>query len=824
MCAAAGERDKLGQSAQAWGGGTRVADKRNEFGNWLRSWRHQARLTQQQLAADLGYDVTYIVKLEGGARPPTRQLLARLGQLVGQPVHDLLQASAADVSRPPLPRPPGTLVGRDAEVGRLVELLTVPGRCVTLLGPPGIGKSRLAMEVAAAVDAAVEGGTWWVSLLEVADAPGVASHLQRSLQIAGPGGTDPVDAVADRLGSRRSLLALDNFEHVLGARPVVSRLLDRCRGLSVLVTSREPLGLAAEHCMRIPPLAHPDPVTSPGIDEVRASPAVQLFEARARMVRADFRLTPDNASGVLATCEQLEGVPLSIVLAAGEVATTAPDGIAQRLREGRRPLAAAPADLPAHHRSVDAAIAASWDALKRDERELLAAVAVFHGGFTAAAARAAGSLDEDGTDRLLASLVRRSLVEARPDAPAGARFELLDSVRTHALGRLQGSGRFAAVQRRHLDHMLALAKEFGSRFTGPDQARAVLTLDAERENLGTAFEWALGNDPDAAVALAASLWRYFLKDDIPTGRRWLAQALGGAIEESPARAVALAGAGALAWVSGDPAGAVESLSQGAKLAERLELPGVLAVIALNEAALAEQQDRLDDAKALFSRARMLYEQLGDRRGRASSLTGQGVVSRREGDLESATGLWAEALGLFRAGGDRISESMVLGNLARAAEDEGRFDAAETWNATRQRIQVALGDARGLAATTAALGRLAHRRGEIHQALALDRDALVAFHRLGDRPWAASTLLAAATVVADGGFVVEALMLAAAADALWDGMGARPRGEEEDRRNGLLAVLEVKLGAAAFAGMSRAGGQLTLEEAVKIVEGLAGRGG
>ncbi|HVL26608.1 MAG TPA: hypothetical protein VM390_00560, partial [Acidimicrobiales bacterium] len=599
--------------------------------------------------------------------------------------------------------------------------------------------------------------------------------------------------------------------------------LGACPRLSVLATSREPLDLASEHCYRVPPLAYPAPGSSPTPGDARRSPAVQLFLARARMARADFPMTDANVLGALAACAQLDGAPLPIVLAAGEVTTMGPGAIAQRLREGRRPVGSAAADVPEHHRSVDHAIATSWRALDGGEQRVLAALAVFAGGFTAGAAAAVAGEADDATEAVLARLVRKSLVEARPDAPSGPRFELLESVRRHALARLDTSGGLPLTRRRHLDHFLAVAQDGDRRFAGSGQGQALVVLDAERDNLAAAFDWALAHEPEEAVALAAALWRYFLRGDIPTGRRWLAGALAAAIEETPARAMALAGAGALAWVSGDAAVAAEALAAAAKLAERLDLPDVAAVAALNDAALAEQQGRLDDADVRFEQARQLYDRLGDRRGRACALTGQGVVCRRRGDVAAATGLWAEALGLFRAVGDLYSESMVLGNLARAAENAGRYEEAQRWNGMRQRIQVSLGDGRGLAATTAALGRLAHLRGDSRLALALQRDALVAFHRLGDRPWAASTLVAVGALAVEAGAAVEGLMLGAAAEALWEGMGAAPRGEDEAQRDRLLEAARAALGEAAFAGVFRAGRALTLEEAVKIADEVASGG-
>ena len=238
------------------------------------------RMTQRELADELGYDVTYVVKIEGGRRPPTRQFLARLAQMPGEPLEALSQASASDILRPALPQPPGTLIGREEEVRVLVERILGGARCVTLVGPPGIGKTRLAMEAASQVDTVFPSGSWWTSLVEVQRAEDVADQIAQALGIRREDPSDAVELLLERLRGQQALLVLDNFEHVIEARTVVSDLLAGAPRLTVLITSREALGLVSENVSPVAPLTFPDPTREPSLADVERSSAVELFVVR----------------------------------------------------------------------------------------------------------------------------------------------------------------------------------------------------------------------------------------------------------------------------------------------------------------------------------------------------------------------------------------------------------------------------------------------------------------------------------------------------------------------------------------------------------------
>ena len=286
-------------------------------GSQVIAWRHRNQLSQAQLAEALGYDRSYLAKVERGTRPPTRAFLARLAQLANPgtaPISPSSRLTGLGGDTPP--SPPTALIGRKDDTGRLIAILTGPARFVTLVGPPGIGKTRLALAVAERLDPVFPGGACWVSLLDVADPNELDGRLRRVLSILSVS-DDPVASVPEGVERARTLIVLDNFEHVIAARDVVTRIASEAPWLTILVTSRESLNTAGEHVFAVPALDFPDPASGPSFEMVRASSAVELFVARAAMVRPTFRLTASNSAAVLRICARVDGIPLAIVLAAG---------------------------------------------------------------------------------------------------------------------------------------------------------------------------------------------------------------------------------------------------------------------------------------------------------------------------------------------------------------------------------------------------------------------------------------------------------------------------------------------------------------------------
>ena len=582
-----------------------------------------------------------------------------------------------------LPEQLTSFVGRRAEIATARRLLAA-NRLLTLTGPGGTGKTRLAVHVATEVAPEFPDGVFFVDLSQVADSGLVVSTVAASLGLREEGWERPVKEVLENhLSQRHLLLVLDNFEQVLGAADEVSRLLAVSRHSKIIVTSRRALHLLAEQTLTVSPLPLPDVGSSALLGDLSRNEAVTLFADRAAAVAPEFALTDDNAADVAAICARLDGLPLAIELAASRVAFLGPRAMLQ-LMERRLPLLIrGPQDLPARQRTLRGAIGWSYELLPERERLVFRRLTCLAGGSTLEAATAVCDPHGDaGLDMLegLATLVDASLVRAVTGG-ADPRFDMLQTVREFGTERLEAEDDRMATQRRHACWFLELAEEAERHFRGPEIVKWLQVLGAEHDNVRAALGWALANDEgDIGLRLAGAMWRlWHLGGYLSEGRHWVSAvlALPSASDRTLTRARGLTASGGLAYWQNDVstvhAAYEEALAIWSELGDEAGIADGTYDLAF---AFGLEGDR-DTASTLFERSRSLFERLGDRRGEADAMWALSLIARLEGDLPRARSLSEGSVSRHRALGDWFGIVDSLHELGRAALEMGDLDTART---------------------------------------------------------------------------------------------------------------------------------------------------
>lgn len=643
----------------------------------------------------------------------------------GAPPVGVAAAPAGALPPTNLPVPPHPLVGREAAVAQAVALLSELGiRLLTLTGPGGTGKTRLGLAVAAAMRPAFADGTYFVALDVLTDPALVVPTIAATLSVREDGGRPLGDTLREWLRGRATLLLLDNCEQVVAAAPALADLLAAAPGLALLATSRVPLRLAGEHELAVPPLALPDAARATDVAAVAASPAVRLFVARARAVRADFALTAENAAAVAGICARLDGLPLALELAAARVRLLPPAALLARLEQRLALLTGGPRDRPDRQRTLRAAIDWSYRLLSPEEQALFARLAVFVGGRTldaiAAICDAEGDLGLDVLDGVEA-LVSHSLLVQAEGVGWEPRFVLLETLHEYARERLAERGEAAALARRHAHYFLALAEEAEPQLRGPGQVTWLARLAEEHDNLRAALAWSLGaGDGATAQGLVAALWRFWnWRGHAGEGGRWAEAALALRAGVEPAlRARALNAAGLLARAHGDYATARVRLEESLALHRALgDRPRVAAAIN-NLANAAFDGGDWHAARALYAESVVLLRALGDPHPLATALGNLGSVASLQGDLATARALLEESVALHRALGDREALAMSLENLGDVAAAAGDRAAARAHYRESLALRQAVGYQRGVTVALDGLARLALAEGRVAHAVRL----------------------------------------------------------------------------------------------------------
>lgn len=782
-------------------------------------------MTTRQAAAALGVSERTVRRAvargqltatrERGAYRISREALARY-QAAARPLPTPPAAVSTLSPRPILLAPPGPprprtlvpsltpLIGREPELAACcARLRTHRPVLLTLTGPAGIGKTRLALAIAETLASAggrtddVADGVVVVDLAPIREPRDVVAAISRALGVREGGGRPAMDGIVSHLHPRALLLIMDNFEHVLPAAPLVSQLLATCPRLAVLATSRSPLRLRGEHVVTVPPLDAEDAPPSAGrfvLDPTaghsrtpatqrppptlsQPAPAVQLFAARAQAARADFALTAGNEPAVTAICQRLDGLPLAIELAAARCATLSPEELLTRLEHRLPLLTHGPRDAAPRHHSLRTAIAWSHELLSPHEQTLFARLAVFAGGFTVEAAAEvvgeAGSAAE--TLDLVDTLHAHSLL-VRQEDPAGAvRFRMLETVREFAWEQLTTNGEKRRLQRRHAEYFLRLAADVAGRV--PRANLWWVPLEPEWGNLSAALAWSIAaHDPGLGMRLASALFGFWmLRGQIREGIDWLERLLVAGVGEPPVvRGRAAMALGYLTWCAGDWT--------------RAE------VLAAEALALANAHD--------------------DVIGGAASRFLQGFLAEARGDLPRAAASLEDARECYLAAALPAGEAAAAAHLGRIVDRLGNRDRARAL-LTNAITTLASPDGGiwGAAMGHADLGNIAADDGDIPRAKHLIAQGLRLHAAIGDQLAALVSLTAAARVVAEAGDDERAAQLAGAADALHERAGRTVWVLVHPAYEGAIALARARLAEAAFTAAWTAGRRLGTDEAV-----------
>lgn len=740
-------------------------------------------------------------------------------------VRDRLADAPAHHSEPrsnSLPVQRTAFIGREQEMAALRQLLSrADVRLVTLTGPGGIGKTRLALQVAAEIASAFPGGVCFVPLSTVGERGLIASAIAQTVGVRETGNQSPQESLKDYVSGLEQpmLLLLDNFEHLVSAAPVVAQLLTTSPKLSVVVTSQAPLHVYGEHEFPVPPLALPDLKFIPPLEVLSRLPAVALFVERAQAVKREFALTKENAPAVAAICARLDGLPLAIELAAARIKLLSPSAMLARLESRLNLLTGGARDLPTRQQTLRSTVEWSYGLLNAAEQTLFRRLSVFTGGCTLEGVEAVcdtkGDLGLDVFDGM-ASMVDKSLAQQLEQIDAETRFLLLSTIREYALERLAESDDESATRRAHAAYYLVLAEEGAEDVVAHPEW--LDRFELEHDNFRTALDYLIKTgDADWGLRLGAALFRFWeTREYLTEGRDAIARllALEGAAARPKLRARLLFAAAVLAGEQGDYGSAQQLFED--SLESCLELKDNRGVaVALNALAVnARDRGELAGASLLFERCVAIWKDLGDSADLARALSNVATVMKLQGEYVRASELFDECLTLFRKAGDGAGVAWTLNYQGDVAREKADFVTARSFCEQSLAAFRQLRDGWGIASALSDLASLSCDQGNNAEARRLYAESIKMFQELGHKRGIARVLESLAASAAAQSNAEQALHLAGAAAALRQRLGTPLTPTEQPRLDKALEFARRTLGNTAGLTAWMEGWAMPVEQAVQ----------
>jgi predicted ATPase/class 3 adenylate cyclase len=724
-----------------------------------------------------------------------------------------------------LPSRLSSFVGRTAETAEVKRLLKL-SRLLTLTGSGGVGKSRLAFQVAADLLAEYPDDAFIIDLAPLSNPALVPQHVLSALGVAEEPGRSQVDTLLAHLAGRRLLLLFDGCEHLLAACAALAEMILRtCPHVRILATSREPLRIGGEMTWRVPSLSIPDTVVISGGDDAKRFDAVSLFIERARQSKPDFAVDGGNVKAVVQVCRRLDGIPLALELAAVRVKVLSCEQIAERLDDRFRLLTSGARDALPRHQTLRAAVDWSYDLLDEHERMLFLRLSVFQGGFAIEAAEAVCSSSQCATADVLdqlARLVDKSLILV-DERNGRARYRLLETLRQYGMERLAAAGEQGELHGRLLSWALVQAERAEPELKGPKQGAFLDLLEDEHDNMRAALTWAFSHlDAADGLRLSVLLSRFWLvRGYLTEGRHWLGKALAASSSEAAIpsdRAKALIAASTLAWHQGDYAGVGPLAEEALLLSRELgDMVGIAeALCRLGE--LATMTGDHQQARSLFEESRAAWTESGAMRGVIQSMNvplhDLATIVLEDGDLDRAGKLFEEALAIAKEHGNTTDVVFHLSGLGHVARRRGDHEASRALYEESHKMAASLGYTRMAAFTLQYMAGLAFTSGDLSRAASIYREALAYFGPAHDELGIVRCLEGLAMVAALTGRFEKTSRLAGSAEALRQAMHSPMPPSEVDDYEWALRRSRSGLGDDLFELARSEGRRTELEDAVR----------